>query len=86
MKQSNTGRKLKAFFAVALVMVSLFSISTAVSAGFVQEVFEEVCELMTTSSSYTYEDHECNKGDLEYVINGVEYYSCSICGQIQFVP
>lgn len=84
MKQNNTGRKLKAFLAVVLVMVSLFSISTAVSAGFVQEVFEEVCELMTTSSSYTYGDHKCNKGRYEYEENGIKFYSCTICGQIQF--
>lgn len=51
MKQNNMRRKLKAIVAVMLVMTTLFSISTMVSAGFVKEVFEEVCGLMTTSSA-----------------------------------
>ena len=53
MKQNNRKNTWKAIVAVMLVMTTLFSISTAVSADFVETVFEEVCELMRTSSSNT---------------------------------
>ena len=43
----------KAIVAVVLVMASLFAMASLVSAGFVEEVFSEVCELMTTSSAGT---------------------------------
>ena len=52
MKQNNRKNTWKAIVAVMLVMATLFSISTMVSAGFVEEIFEEVCDMMTTSSSY----------------------------------
>lgn len=51
MKQNNRKNNWKAFVAVILVMVTLFTISTAVSADFVDTVFEKVCEVMTTSSN-----------------------------------
>lgn len=54
MKQNNRKNTWKAIVAVMLVMATLFSISTMVSAGFVEEVFEEVCDMMTTSSSNTH--------------------------------
>lgn len=41
-------------------MTTLFSISTMVSAGFVEEVFEEVCDMMTTSS---YLSGDCGIGN-----------------------
>lgn len=44
-------QKFKAIVAAVLVMASLFAMSSLVSAGFVEEVFSEVCELMSTSSS-----------------------------------
>lgn len=57
MKQNNRRTKLKAVVAVVLVMASLFAISTVVSAGFVEDVFEEVCEMMTTSSNVSQHEH-----------------------------
>ena len=61
----------KAIVAVVLVMASLFAMASLVSAGFVEEVFSEVCELMTTSSAGTVHIHTkvtrtCNThGDYE---------------------
>ncbi len=49
MKQNNRKMTWKAIVAVVLVIASLFSISTAVSAGFVNEVFEEICVMMSSS-------------------------------------
>ena len=54
MKQHNRKKVWKAIVAIVLVMVSLFSISTAVSAGFVEKVFEEVCDMINYSSSNTH--------------------------------
>lgn len=51
MKQNNRKKTWKAIVAVVLVMASLFAMASLVSAGFVEEIFSEVCELMTTSSS-----------------------------------
>lgn len=56
MKQSNKKKTWKAIVAVMLVMATLFSISTMVSAGFVEEIFEEVCDMMTVSSSISKKD------------------------------
>ncbi len=53
MKQNNRKKTWKAIVAVMLVMATLFSISTVVSAEFVEELFEEVCEMMRSSSSNT---------------------------------
>ncbi len=50
MKQNNRKKTWKAVVAVVMVMASLFAVSTVVSAGFVNEVFEEVCEMMTSSN------------------------------------
>ena len=50
MKQNNRKNTWKAILAVMLVMATLFSISTMVSANFVEEIFEEVCDMMTVSS------------------------------------
>ena len=54
MKQHNRKKAWKAIVAIVLVMVSLFLISTAVSAGFVEKVFEEVCDMINYSSSNTH--------------------------------
>ena len=51
MKQNNCRTKLKAIIAVVLVMASLFAMASLVSAGFVEEVFSEVCGLIATSSN-----------------------------------
>lgn len=72
MKQNNRKKTWKAIVAVVLVMASLFSISTAVSAGFVQEVFEEVCVMMSSSS--VIQDLPCYP----------EYTIC-VCGVTTFV-
>ena len=69
MKQNNRKNTWKAIVAVMLVMATLFSVSTAVSAGFVKEIFEEVCDMMTTSSSTV----EC-KATYE-----IEYFECGNC-------
>lgn len=55
MKQRRT--TWKAIVAVILVMVTLFSISMAVSAGFVEKVFAfgEACELMSSGTTTTCE-------------------------------
>ena len=58
MKQNNRKNTWKAIAAVVLVMTTLFSISTMVSAGFVEEIFEEVCDMMNTSSYVGCNDHE----------------------------
>ena len=57
MKQNNRKNTWKAIVAVMLVMATLFSISTMVSADFVNEVFEEVCDMMSTSSSTSKHTH-----------------------------
>ena len=57
MKQNNRKKTWKAIVAVVLVMTSLFAISTAVSAEFVDTVFEEVYDLMTTSSNNSAHTH-----------------------------
>ena len=54
MKQNNCRTKLKAIIAVMLVMVSLFAVSTAVSAGVVESIFNEKYSeiiMMLTSSN-----------------------------------
>ena len=56
MKQNNRKNTWKAIVAVMLVMATLFSISTMVSANFVEEIFEEVCDMMTVSSSISKAD------------------------------
>ena len=56
MKQNNKKNTWKAIVAVMLVMATLFSISTMVSANFVEEIFEEVCDMMTVSSSISKAD------------------------------
>lgn len=69
MKQNNRKNTWKAIVAVMLVMATLFSISTMVSAGFVEEVFEDVCEMMTTSSA----EGECN------ATSSLVYFECGNC-------
>ena len=87
MKQNNKKKTWKAIVAVILVMVTLFSISTMVSAGFVEKVFEEVCELMMTSSSGTSDNCDHDKKGEHMVECGdchqkyLESYYCSKCGQ-----
>ncbi len=52
MKQNDRKNTWKAFVAVVMVMASLFTISTAVSAGFVENVLgKEYEKLILTSSS-----------------------------------
>lgn len=69
-------------------MASLFSMASLVSAGFVEEVFSEVCELMTTSSSGTSDSCNCNSDGVnkaKCASCGVEYiqsYYCTKCGQV----
>ena len=63
MKQNNCRTKLKAIIAVVLVMASLFAMASLVSAGFIEEVFSEVCELMTTSSAGTGENGHSWRGN-----------------------
>ena len=51
MKQNNRKNTWKAIVAVMLVMATLFSISTMVSANFVELLFNEEYSVMTSSSS-----------------------------------
>ena len=51
MKQNNRKNTWKAIVAVMLVMATLFSISTMVSADFVELLFNEEYSVMTSSSS-----------------------------------
>ena len=53
MKQNNRKTAWKAVVAVVLVMASLFTVSTMVSASFVEEVLEEVFDMMSLTSSNT---------------------------------
>ena len=78
MKQNNRRTKLKAIVAVVLVMASLFAMASLVSAGFVEEVFSEVCELMTTSSSGSEpEPEECEHENMIHMLT--EDYYCYRC-------
>ena len=85
MKQNNRRTKLKAIVAVVLVMASLFAMASLVSAGFVEEVFSEVCERMTASSSgasgcnATPKYRMCEKGNC---VLGVSW-SCGGCSTHQ---
>ncbi len=50
MKQNNMRRKLKVVMVVVMVMASLFAVSTAVSARFVEHIFGEENEVILLSS------------------------------------
>ena len=57
MKQNNRSTKLKAIVAVILVMAALFAMASLVSAGFVEEVFKEICDGVMASSSNSGHTH-----------------------------
>ncbi len=88
MKQNNTGRKLKAIIALVLVTVSLFVMSSVVSAEFIEIVFgEEGISLLALTSSSPEEEHECEwtivcEGDYCKACGkstARQYEVCSIC-------
>lgn len=59
MKQNNRRKTWKAVVAVVLMIVALFAVSTMVSAGFIETVFDEVYELMSTSSNTHKHTDDC---------------------------
>ena len=90
MKHNNRKNTWKAIVAVMLVMATLFSISTMVSAEFVEELFEEICDTMKTSSSVECK-HTPQKGERDYSWicqhGGYTYTTlttCSKCGKKMF--
>ena len=78
MKQNNMRRKLKAIVAVVLAMVSLFTMSSIVNAGFVELILGEDYEfiVMTATSS--------SKSDCVWNGNGTKKGICSDCKQTRY--
>lgn len=75
MKQNNRKNTWKAVVAVMIVMASLFAVSTAVSAGFVENVLgEEYEELILTSSSTQAKCQNHNPEEVSRI--GVQ---CTLC-------
>lgn len=92
MKQNNRKKTWKAIVAVVLVMVSLFTISTAVSAEFVELIFDEKeADVMLLYSSNDDCDHieKVHKRNEEYrcIVKGcmtqsdIKIYECLTCGK-----
>lgn len=77
MKQNNVRRKLKAIVAVVLTMVSLFTMSSIVNAGFVELILGEDYEfiVMTATSS--------SESGCEWHGNGTKGF-CVDCKQTKY--
>lgn len=92
MKQNKTARKLKAIIALVLVTVSLFAMSSVVSAEFMELILgEDGISLLALTSSSQDEEHECEwvtvcEGDYCTACGkstARQYEECSVCKAIR---